>query len=717
MDTRSKSSRRRPLWAAAIVLLCALIMLQYHGVAADLVEGMAEGGASTDVQSWPSYRVDAEKDLKSFIRYIYMGSYGMYWELEGRETAPSELFLPGLEDFYEAEEFNQEFVNWYDSMTTLLASYGVEYQIVDRVSGEFQTASTNDLRNYEEGNPAFFLKMSYDENGSLELSSMKNQDNLTFAADEIGSISKRNFLYWMNCSGISASALEQPENVDIYIYSDDPDCYRSHNEVTVAYSTVTTLQYIGDIENVISTAYLVLLAVLAAGAFLLPMFRKLRRESHFLTRIPLEGAALICGAVMLADGLAVSMAVDYVQGGWTAAVEGEILAFLIYALLFGAWLVGLMSLLQILDVGWSAYWRDRSILRRNARAIWSGIRRRLRRLSNDLKTIDLSDRSDRWLFRIVAVNFVILFFCCLLWFWGVAGLLIYSLILFLILRKYLRQLKEKYKVLLQATSRMAQGDLQVEVKEELGPFEPMKEELAKVNSGFRKAVEQEIRSQNMKTELITNVSHDLKTPLTAIITYVNLLKEEGITEEERKNYVEILDRKSLRLKKLIEDLFEISKAASGNIQIEKTQVDLGEIVRQAAMEQEDRMEAADIDCRVQVPQERVSIMLDGEKTYRILDNLLVNVSKYGMAGTRAWVTLEADENQARITVKNISAQELDEDCSYLAERFVRGDKSRNTEGSGLGLAIVKSFTELQGGTFQIATDGDLFKAILTFPMK
>ena len=264
---------------------------------------------------------------------------------------------------------------------------------------------------------------------------------------------------------------------------------------------------------------------------------------------------------------------------------------------------------------------------------------------------------------------------------------------------------------------MAQGDLHMEAEEDLGPFEPLKQELAKVNEGFRKAVEQEIRSQNMKTELITNVSHDLKTPLTAIITYVNLLKEEGITPEERRNYVDILDRKSLRLKKLIEDLFEISKAASGNIQIRKTKVNLGEMVRQAAMEQEDRMEEASVDCRVQVPEEPVEMMLDGEKTYRILENLLINVSKYALAGTRAWIILTADGETARITVKNISAAELDEDCSYLAERFVRGDKSRNTEGSGLGLAIVTSFAQLQGGSFAIETDGDLFKAIVSFPMK
>lgn len=258
----------------------------------------------------------------------------------------------------------------------------------------------------------------------------------------------------------------------------------------------------------------------------------------------------------------------------------------------------------------------------------------------------------------------------------------------------------------------------------------------------------------MKTELITNVSHDLKTPLTAIITYVNLLKDENITEEERRSYIDILDRKSLRLKKLIEDLFEVSKAASGNVELKKSPVDLSEMVRQAVAEQQDRLEAAGIDCRVRTPgsgwstsvpaafantdnnstdaairssassepggnttnPERVLLELDSEKTYRVLENLLVNVAKYALAGTRAWVQLEVISDEAVITIKNTSAQELDFDVDTLTERFVRGDKSRNTEGSGLGLAIVKNFVELQGGQFEIVTDGDLFKAIVRFPL-
>ena len=272
-----------------------------------------------------------------------------------------------------------------------------------------------------------------------------------------------------------------------------------------------------------------------------------------------------------------------------------------------------------------------------------------------------------------------------------------------------------YQILLQSTRKLAEGDLEAVITENVGIFEPLKLELTRVQVGFQKAVEEDRKSQNMKSELITNVSHDLKTPLTAIITYINLLKDEKITEEERRKYIDILDRKSIRLKQLIEDLFEISKANSGNIKVEKKLLNLTELVRQAAFELEDRLKEAQIDCRVSVPKEEIMLELDGEKTYRCLENLLINVSKYALPGTRAYLNLYDRGDQVEIILKNISRDELTMDVEELTERFMRGDKSRNTEGSGLGLAIVKSFVELQGGSFHIEADGDLFKAKMSFP--
>ena len=175
-------------------------------------------------------------------------------------------------------------------------------------------------------------------------------------------------------------------------------------------------------------------------------------------------------------------------------------------------------------------------------------------------SIDLQDRTDRTLFKIVGINFLILTVLCSLWFFGIGALLIYSIILFIVLRKYYRDLSNKYRILLDATNQIAEGNLDVTIAENLGVFEPFKCEMQRIQSGFKVAVDEEVKSQKMKTDLITNMSHDLKTPLTAIITYVNLMKDENITPEQRKAYIDVLEQKSMRLKSLIEDLFEISKA-------------------------------------------------------------------------------------------------------------------------------------------------------------
>ncbi|WP_368274892.1 sensor histidine kinase, partial [Enterocloster lavalensis] len=264
-------------------------------------------------------------------------------------------------------------------------------------------------------------------------------------------------------------------------------------------------------------------------------------------------------------------------------------------------------------------------------------------------------------------------------------------------------------------NQMAKGDLDVDVPEDLGLFNPLKEQLTRVRQGFKKAVEQEVKSERTKTELITNVSHDLKTPLTAIITYVNLLKQPGITEEERTSYIQVLDQKSMRLKVLIEDLFEVSKATSGAVTMNRGPVDIVSLIKQVRLELSDRMEASGVEFRWALPEEKIILYLDSQRTYRIFENLLVNITKYAMAGTRAYISLDEDESgTVTIILRNISAKELNVSPEELTERFVRGDASRNTEGSGLGLAIARSFTELQDGTMEVSVEGDLFRVLIRF---
>ena len=330
---------------------------------------------------------------------------------------------------------------------------------------------------------------------------------------------------------------------------------------------------------------------------------------------------------------------------------------------------------------------------------------------------DWESRSSKIIGKAVIANFVILACISLLWFWGIGALILYSIALFFLLKKYWGKVQEKYHRLLNCIQEMAEGNLDVKEEEDLGIFEPFKNQLFKVQEGFKKAVEKEVKSERTKTELITNVSHDLKTPLTAIITYVNLLKQENITEEERNSYIQILDQKSMRLKELIEDLFEVSKAANGTVVLHPEEVDVVSLLKQVHFELSDKIEASGIQFHFDLPNERLAASLDGQKTCRIFENLLVNITKYGMKGTRAYIKAEKDGEYVQVILRNISAEELKISPEELTERFVRGDASRNTEGSGLGLAIARSFTEVQGGTMKIEVEGDLFRVILRWKLK
>ena len=223
-----------------------------------------------------------------------------------------------------------------------------------------------------------------------------------------------------------------------------------------------------------------------------------------------------------------------------------------------------------------------------------------------------------------------------------------------------------------------------------------------------------MKSERLKTELITNVSHDIKTPLTSIVNYVDLLGKEELPEKAAE-YLAVLDRQSRRLKKLTEDLVEASKASTGNITVHLQPIVVNEIVRQAMGDYDQRLAAGKLEVIVTAPGEDLAAMADGRLLWRVLDNLLSNVCKYALSGSRVYLDLERAGDRVRLTVKNISRDPLNISAEELMERFVRGDASRHTEGSGLGLSIARSLMELMGGTFSIAVDGDLFKAELTLP--
>ena len=273
-----------------------------------------------------------------------------------------------------------------------------------------------------------------------------------------------------------------------------------------------------------------------------------------------------------------------------------------------------------------------------------------------------------------------------------------------------------YGTLHKGIKRMNAGDLQqkIETKYLIGSFKTIAEDLNALADVVMIAAEKQLRSERMKTELITNVSHDIKTPLTSVINYVDLLQQPH-TEEEGEQYLEVLSRQSNRLKKLVEDLMDMSKASSGNMAVNITSVDAVEAVNQALGEFSDKLENAQLIPVFRSPDSQLHMLADGRLTWRVLSNILSNVVKYALPGTRVYIDLLRLDKTVVLSVKNISREELNISAEELTERFVRGDTSRNTEGSGLGLNIAQSLMQLQRGNLELTVDGDLFKVTLTFP--
>ncbi|MCD8314919.1 MAG: HAMP domain-containing histidine kinase [Firmicutes bacterium] len=278
----------------------------------------------------------------------------------------------------------------------------------------------------------------------------------------------------------------------------------------------------------------------------------------------------------------------------------------------------------------------------------------------------------------------------------------------------------QFRKLTDATRTIVLGghDVKIETKLMSPTLRPLAESLNELDRAVSAAADEKVRSERLKVELITNVSHDLKTPLTSIINYVDLLKSENIESETAREYIDVLDRKSQRLKRLTEDLVEASKAQSGNIHYEPTPVGLCQLAEQAIGEYSDLLESAELTIVRNFPESEITVMADGKLLWRVFDNLLSNVVKYSLPKTRVYLDIErlSGDGTVAVTMKNISGTPLTVSARDLTERFVRGDASRTTEGSGLGLSIAQSFCELMGGSLTVSTDGDLFKATVKFPI-
>lgn len=325
--------------------------------------------------------------------------------------------------------------------------------------------------------------------------------------------------------------------------------------------------------------------------------------------------------------------------------------------------------------------------------------------------IDITRDDNKKVVIILGINLIALWIIALAGPFGLILAIAYTIYL----GEYLLKFIVKVSVLNNATNNISQGKFDTILNENIGILSPIAKNLNNIKAGFKVAMDKEIKSQQMKTELISNVSHDLRTPLTSIINYVDLLKNEDITIETKKEYIDILDRKSKRLKVLIEDLFEASKATSGNVELHLEKVDVVSLLRQTLGELEEKINNSTLQIKFNAPENKVICELDGRRTYRIFENIMSNIFKYSMPSSRVYIDVLEGEKEVSLIFKNISSYEMNFDTTQITDRFARGDKSRNTEGSGLGLAIAKSLIELQNGSLTISIDGDLFKVIITFP--
>lgn len=719
------------------------------------------------------------------LQEIYKGCYVLYLETAQRQGVQTAADVY-LEASYSGNDEGtksllEELKSWTNSTLEALSQQFENYRsdidyCVILADGGYEKNTSQELevtvKGY--GNDALaayynnYFVMHFDENGILTVepiySGNTGEDTLI---KSLGQIDRENNIWGSVAEEYEASGitcrLKKPSDFTVVFGVPQTAKYQMVQEDYEGY--VLGTGYKSDywtLQGIYSDAgaqilYVSVLVLIAALVFLMTS-RKVWKTDISMERpgnwylMEAAGIGAICVLCLINSFMEMIWSYDFMMSYeelWRQLTQGETISVLAdlftmglaVFLIYSAWYLSIRFLRPVFTLGVKEYIRQYSFFYQ----IFPWMKKMWNRFKDELVHIDFEKGATKTILKIVVINFIILAVCSSLWFFGIIALVVYSVILFFLIERYYSRIEADYHTLLRGVNKIAEGNLDAEITEDLGMFEPFKGELSKIRFGFKKAVDEEVKSQRMKTELITNVSHDLKTPLTAITTYVELLKKEDITEEERRSYIETLEKKSLRLKVLIEDLFEVSKASSNNMTLNLMEVDVVNLMKQVSVEHTDKFEAAGLDLRWNVPEEKVVLMLDNQKTYRIFENLFVNVQKYAMPGSRVYIDVKSpavsgnaegrhgneagnaavfsgaddighvrrkNSGEVEITIKNMSADELNFAADEITERFVRGDASRNTEGSGLGLAIAKSFTEAQGGKLHVEVDGDLFKVVI-----
>lgn len=559
----------------------------------------------------------------------------------------------------------------------------------------------------------WYVKLSFNESGVLTYDSLGNKKSADQNFELIWNNYKQSNFDYLYYDG-SDWTLNNPSNFTIYLAVPQNIATDSHDAIAYQSSDLVT-------ENIIPIS---ICAIVVVCIYTLIYPYETEKEIgifKYPAKIKFELLAILIAIAFTGIIVVIySLIADFSNGYYLSRLNAIGLtdySDAIIAIMNVVTWMGFLYLVMFTIFYLKSYFKEGFInsLKKNTICAW--ILKTIKHLIYKAVNFDFDDNINKTILKIILVNFVIISFICCFFTFGVFFALIYSAILFYILKNKFKEFQKDYQVLLTAVKRLSNGDFDVEIHQDIGIFNSLGHEFTNVKNGFEKAVNEEVKSQKMKTELISNVSHDLKTPLTSIITYIDLLKNEDLDKKQQKEYINTLDRNALRLKNLIDDLFEVAKVNSGDVKLNLVPVDIIALIQQAKFELEDQFNAKNLIFKTNYPDEKIILNLDSSKTYRIFQNLLTNISKYALENTRVYIDIIKEDNQVIISFKNISADEIKVSEAKLVERFVQGDTSRNTSGSGLGLSIAKSFTELQHGTFNINVDGDLFKTTVIFNLK
>lgn len=699
---------------------------------------------------YPKIEKDSEKfgynifeEGYRFLKEIHVANYSLYYQCkkygEEKQIKPSDILAEYSEiykqehedDYYTQNDYSnykKELDNKiYDLNKELNTEFkNLEYYAIDKESKEIkkksngnidilldEKASKSDILSLN-NNYSFYLVLDYDENANIKVEKIHGA-NKEVILNNLESLQRDNVL---DMNYASNGATIKPISNMKFVYA-VPNKLVAGDKIYDFKTWQENYSYTSASYLYINIAMLFIVLL-----FIIIPYKELKNIFKFdkLSKIPFEIVAFI-----------VLMAIAFIYGSSeiiiSPTIKQQLIDFnriqlnetvkntLVYLLNMMYWVccfiaifIGIFTTKHMVKIGIRNYLRETCLIYKILRCL----KNKTKNLIKWCCDIKLNSEDNKKIIILLLINFVVLSIMCSVWFFGIFVLIIYTLLLYVLVKKYYNKVRQDYLKLLNLTSEISCGNLDIDTNEDLGTFNVLKDEISNIQKGFKNAVDEEVKSQKMKTELISNVSHDLKTPLTSIITYVDLLKDTNLSEEKRELYLDTLEKKSQRLQALIEDLFEVSKATSGNITLNKIDVDVVSLMKQTLLELDDKIKESSLMVRSNYPNGKVILSLDSQRMFRVFENLVINITKYAMQGSRVYIDIIENEEYVEISFKNMTKDEITFNINELAERFVRGDKSRNTEGSGLGLAIAKSFVELQGGIFNLSIDGDLFKVVIKF---